>query len=139
MLRKSIQRDAILKVVMDTDSHPRADWVYEQVKKEIPNISLGTVYHNLKLLAQAGEIQELDTPGGLSRFDGRKNSHYHFRCEKCGRLFDLDEPIDHTMEGRVAKKTNFIVKRHYLEFIGLCLDCQKTEKEYLKTGGLFNG
>ena len=103
--------------------------VYDQVRKEIPNISMGTVYRNLKLLAQAGQIRELEIPGSLSRFDGNKHNHYHFRCEKCGRLFDLDEVVDHTMEASIAQKTGLIVKRHYLEFIGLCSRCQNDQEE----------
>ncbi len=125
--RKSIQRDTILRIVANTRSHPRADWVYDQVRQELPHISLGTVYRNLKLLAQKGEIQELDIPGGLSRFDADTRNHYHFRCEKCSRVFDLDEAVDDSLEKRVAQKTGFQVKRHYLEFIGLCSDCQKVE------------
>ena len=125
MARKSIHRDTILRIIMNTSSHPGADWVYDQVRKEMPNISMGTVYRNLKLLAQAGEIKEVDIPGSLSRFDGNNSEHYHFRCENCGCLFDLSEPVDYKMEARIAKKYGFKVKRHYLEFIGLCLDCQK--------------
>jgi Fe2+ or Zn2+ uptake regulation protein len=113
-------------VVLNTRSHPGADWIYEQVKKEIPQISLGTVYRNLRLLSQTGHIRELETPGNLSRFDGEVHNHYHFKCEKCGRFFDLDLALDKQMEACVAQKTGFRVKRHYLEFIGLCLDCQKT-------------
>jgi len=127
--RKSVHRNTILKVVMNSKSHPGADWVYDQVRKEIPNISMGTVYRNLKILAEAGEIKEIEIPGSLSRFDGNKHNHYHFRCEKCNRLFDLDEVVDRTMEVDIAQKTGFKVKRHYLEFIGLCLDCQKTGEE----------
>jgi Fur family transcriptional regulator, peroxide stress response regulator len=127
--RKSVHRDTILKAVMNTKSHPGADWVYDQVRKEIPNISMGTVYRNLKLLAETGEIQEIEIPGSLSRFDGNTHNHYHFRCEKCCRLFDLDEVVDRKMEADIAQKTGYKVKRHYLEFIGLCLDCQKSDEE----------
>ena len=63
MSRKSRQRDIILRVVKNTKSHPNADWVYDQVRKEIPNISLGTVYRNLKSLAEAGEILQLEIAG----------------------------------------------------------------------------
>jgi Fur family transcriptional regulator, peroxide stress response regulator len=127
--RKSLRRDTILRVVMNTVSHPGADWVYDQVRKEIPNISMGTVYRNLKLLALSGQIRELEIPGSLSRFDGNKSNHYHFRCEKCDRLFDLDEAVDRTMETTIAQKTGYKVKRHYLELIGLCLDCQQISEE----------
>ena len=128
MSRKSTQRDTILRVVKNTSSHPGADWVYEQVRKEIPNISMGTVYRNLRLLAQSGEIRQLDIAGSLSRFDGNSDNHYHFRCEKCGRLFDLDEPVDRSIEDRVARKTGFKVTTHHLELIGLCPDCQEPKK-----------
>jgi Fe2+ or Zn2+ uptake regulation protein len=128
MSRKSIQRDTILRVIKNTTSHPGADWVYDQVRKEIPNISLGTVYRNLRLLAQAGEIRELEIPGNASRFDGSTSKHHHLICEKCGRVFDLDEAVDLKMETRIFKKTGFKVKRQYLKFIGLCSECQKQEE-----------
>jgi Fur family transcriptional regulator, peroxide stress response regulator len=95
--RKSIHRETILRVVRNTTSHPGADWVYDQVKKEIPNISLGTVYHNLNFLAESGQIREIAIPGSFGRFDGNTCNHYHFRCEKCGLLFDLDQAVDRTM------------------------------------------
>jgi len=129
MSRKSTQRDAILRVVKNTTSHPGADWVYDQVRKEIPNISMGTVYRNLRLLAQSGDIRQLHYVGNLSRFDGNSDNHYHFRCEKCGRLFDLDEPVDRSIEDRVAKRTGFNITRHHLELIGLCPDCQESAKD----------
>ena len=124
MARKSKQKEAILRVLKGTTSHPSADWVYEQVRREIPNISLGTVYRNLKLLKQEGEILELDLASTLSRFDGNSQDHYHFRCEKCGRVFDVDELVDKEIDDRVAQKTGFKVSHHRLEFRGLCKDCQ---------------
>ena len=105
MHRKSVQRETILRIIRKTKSHPAADWVYEQVRKEIPNISLGTVYRNLKSLTKEGQIKELESPGGLNRFDGNEMNHYHFRCEKCGHIFDLDEAVDHSIESRIARKT----------------------------------
>ena len=124
MARKSKQKEAILRVLRGTTSHPSADWVYEQVKREIPKISLGTVYRNLKLLKQKGEILELDLASTLSRFNGNSQDHYHFRCKQCGRIFDVDEPVDEEIDDRVAQKTGFKVSHHRLEFRGLCKDCQ---------------
>jgi Fe2+ or Zn2+ uptake regulation protein len=125
MSRRSKQRDTILKVVLNSKSHPRADWVYEQVRQEIPNISLGTVYRNLKSLVKSGEIRQLDLADGTSRFDGNTDSHYHFRCEGCGLIFDLDEPVDHSIGERVAKKTGFKISRQRMELLGLCTECQR--------------
>ena len=124
MIRNSKQRQAILNVLKGTKSHPTADWVYEQVRKEIPNISLGTVYRNLKLMKEEGEILDLEMGGSLNRFDGNNKNHYHFRCEQCGRVFDIDEPIDSGIDERVAHRTDFEVHYHRLEFHGLCIDCQ---------------
>lgn len=125
MQRKSKQKEVILKVLKDTNSHPTAEGVYEQVKREIPHISLGTVYRNLRLLKQGGDIVELDIAGTLSRFDGTTQPHYHFRCEQCERIFDVDEPVDKAIDSRVAQRSGFKVTHHHLEFRGLCQDCQR--------------
>jgi len=124
MLRRTKQKEAILEVLRDTTSHPTADWVYNEVRKEIPNISLGTVYRNLRLLCESGEILELDLCGTLARFDARQDNHYHFRCEKCGRVFDVDLPVDEEIDRRAAQKTGFEVSFHRLEFRGVCKNCQ---------------
>ena len=122
-MRKTKQKEAIMEVLRGTTSHPTADWVYSEVRKEIPNISLGTVYRNLRLLCQSREILELDLCGNLSRFDARQDDHYHFRCEKCGQVFDVDEPVDKKIDGRIARKTGFVIIYHKLEFRGVCREC----------------
>lgn len=124
--RKSKQKDSILRVVKGTNSHPTAEWIYAQVRREIPNISLGTVYRNLKLLKQGGEILELGLVGSLSRFDGITQNHYHFRCEQCDRIFDVDEPVNKEVDKRIAQKTGFTVFYHVLEFRGRCQNCQSS-------------
>jgi Fe2+ or Zn2+ uptake regulation protein len=123
-MRKTKQKEAILEVLRGTTSHPTADWVYDEVRKEIPNISLGTIYRNLRILCQMGEVLELVLAGSSSRFDARCENHYHFRCEKCGRVFDIDEPVDKKIDGRIARKTGFRVIYHKLEFRGICRECQ---------------
>jgi Fur family peroxide stress response transcriptional regulator len=133
MSRGSKQRETILRVVTNAGFHPRADWVYEQVRKEIPNISLGTVYRNLRSLAKSGEIQQLDIGDGTSRFDGNTKNHYHFRCEGCGLIYDLDEPIDRSIEERVAKKTGFKITRQRMELLGLCQECQRARGMFSRT------
>jgi len=125
MLRRTKQREVILRVLTTTNSHPTVDWIYDEVRKEIPHVSLGTVYRNLKLLRESGEVLELDLSGAFSRFDGNPDNHYHFRCEKCGRVFDVDEPVNKELDERVAQKTGFKVSHHRIEFRGLCKECQK--------------
>ena len=122
--RATRQRQAILRILSNTRSHPTADQIYDLIRKEIPSISKGTVYRNLQVLEQDGAITELNLNGTLSRFEVRQESHYHFRCEKCGRVFDLNEPIDKELDKKISKKTGFRVSHHQTEFRGLCKDCQ---------------
>ena len=90
------QRQVILEAVKNTKGHPTADAIYEKVRKILPRVSMGTVYRNLNSLAKSGDIRQLDIADGTSRFDGNTDNHYHFRCEECGHIFDLDEPVDQT-------------------------------------------
>lgn len=122
--RMTKQRKMILKVIKNTNTHPTADWIYEQVKKDISNISLGTVYRNLKLLAEMGKIQVLDFGSSYSRFDGNPENHYHFTCDECERVYDLDIPKDNNINKELTNTTPFEIERHRMEFYGLCPDCQ---------------
>ncbi|MFH1639876.1 MAG: transcriptional repressor [Chloroflexota bacterium] len=125
MHKRTKQKEAILRVLRGTGSHPTADWIYSQVRKEMPNISMGTVYRNLKVLRETGEIRELELAGNLRRFDGVTRSHDHFRCEKCGRVFDVDENVDQGINERAEKKTGFRITGHILEFRGFCRECRQ--------------
>jgi Fe2+ or Zn2+ uptake regulation protein len=84
---------------------------------------MGTVYRNLNSLAKSGDIRQVDSADGTSRFDGNTDDHYHFRCEECGRIFDLNEPVDQSISERVAGNTGFRIHRQRMELIGLCNAC----------------
>jgi Fur family peroxide stress response transcriptional regulator len=126
MRRNTKQREAILKTLRKTRSHPTADQIYNDVRNEIPNISKGTIYRNLQVLEEEGAISELGLNGTQSRYEIKQGSHYHFKCEKCGQVFDLDEPVDKEMDERISRKTGFKVNYHQTEFRGICKDCQQT-------------
>lgn len=123
--RMTKQRKAILEILKSTDVHPTADWIYEQVKKEIPNISLGTVYRNLNVLAENNEISILDYGSTYSRYDGNPQNHYHFKCLECEKIFDLEQPIFTDIDKKINQETPFQTTHHRLEFYGYCPDCQK--------------
>jgi Fur family peroxide stress response transcriptional regulator len=89
-LKYSRQREAIKSFLMTRKDHPTADVVYENVRKEFPNISLGTVYRNLTLLSDMGELLRLRVGDGMDHFDADTSPHYHFICQDCGRVIDLD-------------------------------------------------
>lgn len=124
------QKKTILEILRETNIHPTADWVYEQARKRLPDLSLGTVYRNLNALRDMGEIMELNYGSTYSRFDGNPVNHYHFVCKQCGRVLDVDLPVMVELEQRLAQQTGFEVTHHRLEFYGRCADClgQKVQK-----------
>jgi Fe2+ or Zn2+ uptake regulation protein len=124
----SYQRERILEILKNTKIHPTADWIYDQLKKEIPKLSLGTVYRNLKFLKEQGLINELQFGSTFDRYDGKTDPHYHFICKYCEKIFDLDIPLEFNLNEKVKSSTNFKVDSHTIEFFGVCEDCQKEVK-----------
>jgi Fe2+ or Zn2+ uptake regulation protein len=122
--RETKQKEGILKVLSNTRAHPTADQIYDEVRKDIPRISKGTVYRNLQVLEEDGAITELRLDGTLSRYETKQENHYHFRCEKCGRVSDIDMPVDKKLDQRAEKRTGLKISSHQLEFRGLCKECQ---------------
>ena len=119
---KTKQKCLILDVVKHSNEHPTAYEVYEICKKTIPKISLGTVYRNLNMLVLKGEIREIKTPAHITRYDylDMNNSHNHFYCVKCNRLFDIFEEV------KLPKNfENKIVMDYELTIKGICENCQK--------------
>ncbi|MDA8213515.1 MAG: transcriptional repressor [Clostridia bacterium] len=122
--RMTKQKRVILDVLKSTKSHPPADWIYMQARKELPNLSLGTVYRNLNILKDMGEILELNYGSTLSRYDGNPQEHYHFVCEKCGAVLDVDIPIQKELDMLAAQALETEIKHHRLEFYGTCRKCK---------------
>ncbi len=123
--RMTKQRKIILDVLKNTKIHPTADWVYDQVREVLPNISLGTVYRNLKVLKEMGEIMELDFGSTYSRFDGNPENHYHFVCNDCERVYDVEMPTNETLVQKANNVTDHDVEEHRLEFYGMCRECRE--------------
>ena len=107
-MRFSHQRESIQSIVYSTNSHPTADWVFQKAKKVVPNISLGTVYRNLKQLEDVGLIKTI-YDGNIARYDWNQAPHDHLKCKECGELIDI-ELIDDDVRRKV--KNNNIFKLH---------------------------
>ncbi len=122
--RLTEQRLAVWKALRNTTSHPDANWLYEVVRKELPHISLGTIYRTLGVLREVGLLQELDYSSSQSRYDGNTKNHYHLICTRCGRIEDLDFPLEEGLEKRAQAHTEFLIMEHRLEFYGLCPVCR---------------
>lgn len=124
-LKYSRQREAIKHYLTSTKSHPTADVVYMHVKEEFPNISLGTVYRNLNLLADLGEVIKIVTPDGADRFDAETKPHYHFCCNKCGSVLDMNIPDLDELNKFAAKDFGGEIEGHTILFHGMCENCKK--------------
>jgi Fur family ferric uptake transcriptional regulator len=122
-LRMTRQRKVILEELRKVITHPSADEVYEMVRKRLPRISLGTVYRNLEILSETGDIQKLEPASSLKRFDGNPEDHYHIRCIHCNRLADVHVDISLNFNPILKKATDFKILGHKLEFTGLCPKC----------------
>lgn len=119
----SRQRESIKEYLANTEDHPTADMIYTKIREIYPNISLGTVYRNLNLLVDQGEIIKLTCGDGSDHFDYKKRPHYHFVCKTCGRVIDLDlDPLDHI---NTLASSNFPgeIGGHTALFHGQCKDC----------------
>lgn len=119
------KRDAILTCLRSTDLHPGADWIYEQVKQQIPDISLATVYRNLALFKEQGIIQSVGTVNGVERFDANTEPHVHFICTGCAGILDLPKmEVPTTLSDQVAHQSGCQVAGCQLTFTGLCGNCK---------------
>jgi len=128
--RMTRQRKVILEEVRkDLDRHLTADEIYEEVRKHLPRISLGTVYRNLEILAELGKIQKLELSGSVKRFDGNPQRHYHIRCMRCGRVDNAPVAPLRQIENRLYGATVYTIIGHRLEFEGFCPRCSKERAE----------
>ncbi len=122
-MKYSRQREAIYRAVRQSCSHPTADTVYEQVRDENPQISLGTVYRNLNQLVDGGMLTKIAMPYGGDRFDGRMDEHYHMICTGCGKVVDVNLLSLSQLDSEILQKTGFRVSAHHMVLEGTCEDC----------------
>ncbi len=123
--RYSKQREAILQVLEGTKAHPTANTIYEEVRKEIPNVSLGTIYRNLAQLSDDGYIAKLDTKDGSERYDYNFRPHYHLYCNSCGGVFDVEIEYSSSLDKIAGEQSGAKIDYHSLVFCGLCKKCNK--------------
>ena len=127
LIRLTTQRQIILEELSKVKTHPTANDVYDMVRKRLPRIGLGTVYRNLDLMSANGMILKLEVGGTQKRFDATIDPHYHIRCCDCGRVDDIDMPVDQKLGKAAALVSDYQILGHHVEFTGLCPDCREEE------------
>lgn len=120
----SKKRQMILDTIRSTDSHPSAKWVYETLKEQIPDLSLGTVYRNINLFKEQGDVIAVANFGGEERIDGDTSPHAHFVCKTCGSVYDV--PATHSMmKNSSCDMDGFETHNTVLTYYGICGGCGK--------------
>ena len=132
-LKHSRQRDMIKTFLMSRKDHPTADIVYMNVRKDFPNLSLGTVYRNLTLLSEMGEIKRLRVGDGVDHFDYDTSPHYHFVCTDCGSVIDLQMDNIDTIQDIAGAGFDGKIAGHVTYFYGTCGACMKAPKSKQKS------
>ena len=130
MRRHTIQRWLVLKAVNKLQCHATADEIYEEIVAEHPNVSRATVYRNLKLLSETGDIRKIEIPGGADCFDHLCHDHCHVKCEKCGRVFDVDMEYIIGLEKNIRNDRGFSFTGYDILFRGICPNCQESPKQH---------
>lgn len=123
MERLTSQKQIILEYLQSVKTHPTAEEVFEEVKKKLPRISLGTVYRNLENFSKKGLAKKIE--GEIKRFDGDTNIHHHFICQSCKKVFDIfEDKKNRDLEKILSKKLKGF-KSSEVYICGICKDCQK--------------
>ena len=124
-LKYSRQRKCIKSFLIGRTDHPTADTVYMHVRQQYPNISLGTVYRNLTLLSDIGEISRIDVGDGVDRFDADTSTHQHIVCNSCGCVQDICLPETEKILEYANTFYDGIITTQTINFRGICSDCLK--------------
>ena len=123
MKRETVQRQIIADALKNFDIHPTVDEVYMEIQKNHPSIGKATVYRNLRKLAEDGKIRQVTLSEDVERYDKRADQHYHFKCNNCGRLFDVDMDYIAHIDEQVRQEYGFQIQMHDVIFKGFCLHC----------------
>lgn len=122
------KRLAILKALQETDQHPTADWIYARLKPRYPDLSLGTVYRNLKRFCLTGKAASVGVIGGQEHFDGCVGPHAHFICEKCGAVLDVPGAVPEERElSELSHRMGCRIRSASVLFRGTCRSCLERE------------
>lgn len=126
-IRYSKQRELILSNLQNRCDHPTAEMIYQDLKQDHPNLSLGTVYRNLNQLCQSNQILRLDMGGPMVRYDGNVKPHIHFVCEHCGKIYDI-ESIDTTLIRQLQEQQPHKINSIDIKLTGICQECLHQQK-----------
>ena len=122
-IQPSVQRARILEYLYRERVHPTADDIYERLHPEIPTLSRTTVYNTVKLFLEHGLVQPLVIEEKEVRYDIDTSYHGHFKCERCGKVFDFTAPLSGVSE--IPELKGFQIRERHVYFKGICRSCAR--------------
>ena len=122
-IRHSHQRERIYEYLLQSQEHPSAERIYSDLRPEIPGLSLGTVYRNLKLLEELGKIRRVTSFQGTERYDAICGDHAHFLCQCCGRLHDLSCLDSDSLRTAIRLEDGSTITKLDITVTGICPNC----------------
>ncbi len=126
--KRSRQREHILKLLQGTDKHPTASWIYDELRPEFSNLSMGTVYRNINILLDQNLVQKIESGSSFDRYDANTELHYHFICRECETVDDMPVEVFQALDKEISDATGYRVESHRLDFYGLCPSCAAKEE-----------
>ena len=117
------QREIIFRAVREMRTHPSPEAIYERVRRDIPSISLGTVYKNIRTFVDAGLLREVSPHHGTLRLETHLDPHHHLVCSRCKAIVDIDQDAVEPVHWRRKPPAGCRVERYMVEFHGLCPAC----------------
>ena len=123
-LRATSQRVVMHRLLRDTERHVSAEELLSEASERLPGVSLPTVYATLELFEQLGIVRRVNGGGGTLLWDTRTDTHHHMICRNCGRIEDLETPLDLERARRSAARAGFEPDRAEVVVSGLCTNCR---------------
>ena len=123
IVRRSKKRDAMLELMRSTRSHPSADWIYQHMREQFPDVSLGTVYRNLNQLREEQLVKSVGVVNGQERFDACTDPHAHFVCNHCSAVIDLPNCISEEVIAPLGEEYGFVEQSYEFHIYGTCREC----------------
>ncbi len=123
-MKFSKQRELILNYILNSHEHLTADTIYADLKKDNPELSLGTVYRNLTKLTEIGAIKKVSLPNQVDKFDKNLEPHAHFICDECGSITDINIPEVDKFLNKISKDEDISIRKYDLTLNGTCKKCK---------------
>lgn len=122
-LKHSKQRDALLELLRSVTCHPTAEWLWAELRRDYPKMSLATVYRNLGVLCENGDAIRIDVGDGNVHYDAQTFDHNHFFCTECRRLSDIGGNELDDVDSLLERKYGVSISSHSFIFYGVCREC----------------